>query len=127
MRKLVFVLFSIFSLSTFGQDTSCSDFKTGEFRYANAAYADWKITRTATEQIETNTATGLVIHNTIRWVTDCELTLTCSKVSQTRYKHAVGKVFKVVIIETSNDGYTCIMMRNDIQPNDMTFKMIMVD
>lgn len=127
MRKLVFILFSVYSLSAFGQEKSCSDFKTGKFQYANTAYADWKITRTSTEQIETNTATGLVIHNDVIWTSDCEFTLTCTKVSQTKYKHAIGKVFKVVIIETSNDGYTCILMHNEIQPNDMTFKMVRVN
>ncbi len=124
MRKLVIILFSIFSLYTFGQDKTCSDFKTGKFEYTNASYADWEITRTLTEQVEVNTATGLVIHNDVTWLSDCEFTLTCSKVSQDAYKHAIGKVFKVKITEASNKGYTCILFHNDIQPNDMTFNMV---
>ncbi|TBN04267.1 hypothetical protein EYD45_06505 [Hyunsoonleella flava] len=127
MRKLVLILFSLFSLSTSGQDKACLNFKTGKFKYVDASYADWHITRTLSEQIETNTATGLVIHNDIKWTSACEFTLTCSKVSQPKYKHAIGKVFKVVIIETSKQGYTCILMHNDIQPNNMQFEMVRMD
>ncbi|GGD06545.1 hypothetical protein [Hyunsoonleella pacifica] len=127
MRKLVILLFSIFSLSTFGQEISCSDYKTGNFEYDDILYSEWRITRTNAEQIETNATTGLIIHNDIKWLSDCEFTLTCSKVSQKKYEHAVGKIFKVVITDTSNDGYTCVMMHNEIQPNDLRFKMVIVE
>lgn len=126
MRKLVAILFSIYSLSTFGQEISCSDYKTGNFEYDDTSYSAWKITRTFTEQIETNTTTGLIIHNDIKWLSECEFTLTCSKVSQKKYEHAVGKIFKVVITNISKDGYTCVMMHNEIQPDDMRFKMVIV-
>lgn len=127
MGKLVLILFSVFSLSTFSQDITCLYFKTGQFEYADRAYKDWKIVRTNSEQIETNTATGLVIHNDVTWLSNCELKLTCRKVSQTAYKHAIGKVFKIIIIETSNNGYTCIMMPNEVYSSDTKFKMIKVD
>lgn len=120
-------MFSFYSLSTFSQNKTCVDFETGEFIYADAAYKDWKITRTEMEQIETNKATGLVVHNTIKWVSPCEFALTCTKVSQPKYMKAVGKVFKVVITETSEQGYTCILLRNDIQPKNMEFEMMKID
>ncbi|WP_203256841.1 hypothetical protein [Hyunsoonleella ulvae] len=124
MRKLVFLLFSMFFLSTFGQEISCSDFRTGNFEYDNTSYSAWKITRTNSEQIETNTSTGLIIHNDIEWLSDCEFKLTCSKVSQKEYEYAVGKVFKIIITDTAKNGYTCIMKQGNTQANDMTFKMI---
>lgn len=127
MRKLVYILFSIFSLCVFGQEKTCLDFTTGKFEYADMAYKDWKIVRTDSEQVETNTATGLVIHNDVTWLSNCELKLTCRNVSQSAYKHAIGKVFKIIIIETSSDGYTCIMMPNDMYSSDTKFKMIKTD
>lgn len=127
MRKLFLILFSMLFLNTYAQDKVCADFKTGKFKYTKTSYADWEINRTDTLQIETNTSTGLVIHNDVKWISDCEFTLTCTKVSQPEYKHAVGIVFKVVIVDTYPNGYSCISMRNEVQPNDMTFKMIKVN
>jgi len=127
MRKLFLILFSMFFLNTYAQDKVCSDFKTGKFKYTKASYAHWEINRTETLQIETNTTTGLVIHNDVKWISDCEFTLTCSKVSQPAYKHAIGKVFRVIIIDTYNDGYSCILVHNEVQPNDLKFKMIRTD
>ncbi|GAL89327.1 hypothetical protein [Jejuia pallidilutea] len=127
MRKLFILLFCICASSTYGQDKTCLDFKTGKFKYENPSYADWQINRTDSIQIETNTATGLVIHNDVNWISNCEFTLTCTKVSQPVYNNAVGKVFKVIITDTSNNGYSCILMPNEVQPNNMKFKMIKVD
>ena len=127
MRKLVLLVFSVFYISAFAQETTCSDYKIGTFKYNNPLYKDWIIKRTAEEQIETNTATGLVIHNDVKWLSDCEFILTCQKVSQPQFNSAKGKMFRVVITETTSNGYTCISMKNDIQTEDLTLKMIRVD
>ena len=100
MRKLVFMLFCSFSLVTFGQDKACQDFKTGNFEYVNTSYSDWKVSRTDSLQTETNTKSGLIIHSAITWISDCEFTLTCTKVSNPNLQRAVGKVFEIEIVKT---------------------------
>jgi len=127
MKTTVFMIFLLYSLSMFSQEKSCTDFVTGTFKYDNVAYSDWIITRTATEQIEINNATGLVIHNAVHWQSACEFTLTCTKVSQDAYTQAIGAVFEIIISQTSKGNYTCIVKQNHIQANDMVFKMIKID
>ncbi|MBC3759933.1 hypothetical protein H7U19_16085 [Hyunsoonleella sp. SJ7] len=127
MRKLVIILFYSFSLTTFGQEAQCSNFKTGSFKYASPLYADWSISRTDSTQIETNSKTGLVIHSRVQWLSDCSFTLTCLKVSQKDLQHAVGKIFQINITATSERTYTCISKRNEVQKEDMELQVLKVD
>lgn len=109
----------------YGQETTCSDFKTGTFKYENPDYADWKITRDSTVQIETNSKTGLIIYNSIVWKTDCEFVLTCYKVLNANPKNYVGKMFYVEITKTFDDGYFCIARNDAIE--DMSLKLNKVE
>lgn len=123
MRFLIFIVFTLLSNISFSQEKNCSDYKVGNFHYTNNNYTNWQIIRTDSEQIETNIKTGLVIHNSITWLSDCEFILTCTKVSKPSLEYAIGKIFRIRITETSNTGYTCIMMRNEIQKKDMVFNL----
>lgn len=127
MRKLVILLFCSFSLIVSGQKATCGSFKTGEFKYVNANNDDWIIKRTLTEQIETNSKTGLIVHNTINWISDCKFTLTCTKVSMPQYNHAIGKVFTIKITKVSSKGYSCILMKNEVVANNLFLDLVRVN
>ncbi|MFS4481616.1 hypothetical protein ACKGJY_01245 [Hyunsoonleella sp. 2307UL5-6] len=123
MKSLILIVFALLSNVSYCQEKKCSDYKVGVFEYTNSNYSDWQIKRTDNEQIEKNIKTGLVIHNSITWLSDCEFILTCTKVSKPSLEYAIGKIFRIRITETSNIGYTCIMMRNEIQKKDMVFEI----
>ncbi len=124
MKKLAIILFSLGCICTSAQEKKCTTFKVGTFKYSNPLYADWIIKRTETAQVETNKKTGLIIHNEIKWLSECEFDLICTKVSQTQLQHVVGKVFHIQIIETSNSSYTCISRKNEVQDKDMTLEVL---
>ncbi len=126
MRIKFSIIIMLFTWTIFCQNNSCLNFKTGEFIYSNPEYSDWKITRTDTIQIENNSKTGIEIRSSINWISDCSYTLTCKSVSVPSLKNIIGKVFKVSIVETFNDGYKCISKRNDVQTKDMFLEMIKI-
>lgn len=114
-------------LFNFGQDKTCQDFKIGNFEFANPLYSDWKITRTDSTQIETNSKTGLVIQSDIKWSSACKYVLICKTISNPKLQKAIGKVFEVEIIETFTDRYICLSKSNEVQPEDLKLEMVKVD
>ncbi|MEW4922592.1 hypothetical protein [Algibacter sp. 2305UL17-15] len=127
MRKLVVLLFSLFSLVAFGQNKTCQDFKTGKFEYVDTSYADWKVCRTDAVQIETNTKSGLIIYSAVTWISDCEFTLTCTKVSKPKLQHVVGKIFEIEIVKTGNNTYYCISEKNEVQTKDLMLELVKIE
>lgn len=125
MKNLVYITFLLISISFQGQDKTCSDFKTGKFKYANPKYAEWEVTRNDSIQIETSTKTGIKIYNTIVWNSDCNYVLTPRKVKNAKAKNYVDKVFYVQIIKTLNDRYFCILKNDAIE--DIQLEMITVE
>ena len=125
MKNLIFILFIAFATNIYSQEKTCTEFKTGKFKYANPKYAKWEITRNDSVQIETNTKTGLEIYNAIDWKTDCEFVLTCYKVLNAEPTKFVGKVFYINITKTFTDGYFCVAENDAIE--DMHLKVLKVD
>lgn len=126
MKNLIFILFITSTIALHGQQKICSNFKTGKFKYANPKYADWKIIRNDSIQIEINTKTELKIYNSIVWKTDCEFVLTCYKALNTANPaNFIGKIFQIEITETFNDGYYCVSKNNAI--DDMYLKVLKIE
>ncbi|MEC3908432.1 hypothetical protein VOI54_15485 [Tamlana sp. 2201CG12-4] len=128
MKKLIFILLITLSSGSFAQNKSCHNFHTGQFEYTSPKYAEWQVTRTDTTQIETSSKSGLEIYSVISWQSDCEYTLTCSKVSNPDFQKLVGKVFNVTITKTFGDNrYTCISKCKAMEIPDLKLEMVKVN
>ncbi|MEM6720472.1 MAG: hypothetical protein AAF611_14190 [Bacteroidota bacterium] len=73
------LLLLLLIFSNCAKEANCSNFKTGEFRYANKSITV-KITRNDSIQIETNIKDGVVFTSTIEWVSDCKYILTFTNI-----------------------------------------------
>lgn len=124
MRLYISLFFLLFTWTGFSQISPCTNFKTGEYKYANPKYAEWTVKRNDTIQVETSSKTGIKIYSLIEWKTDCQYKLTCNKVLNSDRKNIVGKVFIISITDTFIDRYKCISKSTDPTIKDYELEMI---
>jgi hypothetical protein len=108
--KIFFKIVCILSISTFycyGQDKKCSDFKTGKFVYTKPEYKRYKMIRTETTQIETDSITGLVLEGAINWKSECVYELTYTKISDKKYSNLIGQKINAEIIKILGNNLIC--------------------
>jgi len=67
------------AMSNFAQNKSCEDLHNGKFIYADNDRSE-VITRIGDVQISINKITGVEIHSSIEWISDCEYIQTFEKV-----------------------------------------------
>ncbi len=79
MRQLFILFLLTLSLSSFAQDKSCVDFQTATFVYADKD-RPVTISRADNKQVEINRESGLEIHSSIEWISDCEYVLTIENI-----------------------------------------------
>lgn len=109
MRILTLTICLILSKATFSQNTPCSTFKIGEFKYSNPKYSEWTIKRNDSIQVEISSKTGIEIYSLIKWKSDCEYILTCNDVLNTNNKDdIIGKTYIITIKDTYLDRYKCL-------------------
>jgi hypothetical protein len=106
MKKLVYVLIFNLTFISFSQSKNCSDFKTGEFRYGDKERPE-KIIRTLDSQIETHPETGLEIHASIEWTSDCSYVLRYDKILNSTEDTApyVGQKVYVHILKVKKNKF----------------------
>jgi hypothetical protein len=76
MKKLLPCLIVLLSLFSCKKETTCANFKTGEFRYTEK-YLPVNIIRNDSIQTETNIRDSLIIKSKIEWLSRCKYVLTC--------------------------------------------------
>ncbi len=106
MKNLVLLLLLPFC-SLWSQEKQCAPFKTGTFQYDDPAYSGYKIIRTETEQVETNTENKTKLHGTIEWTSECSYILTLDQLESDGKKTLIDKKIHVEILRTDSRGYTC--------------------
>lgn len=79
MKFVISTLMLLFTLNSFAQKADCEEMKTGIFVYTDIK-PNVVIKRTDNQQIEINKASGLEIHSSIEWISDCEYVLTFEEV-----------------------------------------------
>ncbi len=127
MKYLCNICLWLTTLSSFSQEKVCNEFRTGVFKYSNPNYTEWTVKRFDSIQIETSNKTGIEIHSSIEWNTDCDYILTCQKVTDAKYQNIIGKAFQIFIVETSNKSYRCISKKNEVQLQDLELTMIKIN
>lgn len=99
------------------QRYECTDFKLGEFRYVDE-HQDVKVTRTKKYQIEESADKKLKLK--IKWISNCEYTLTLIEASDEKDKALKGKTMYCEIILI--DGST-VTVTTRFQNSKFTTKM----
>jgi hypothetical protein len=105
MKKLISIIILVLTFSSCAQEIKCSNFKIGTFKYSDPLYADLKVIRTDSTQMEINTISGLEMHGSIKWINECNYVLTITKVLNADLENVIGKTIEVEIIETKSDSY----------------------
>ncbi|WP_298499755.1 hypothetical protein [uncultured Algibacter sp.] len=123
--KNIFITALLFAtISIFSQNNTCSNFKTGEFKFANPKYSEWIVIRNDSVQVEISNKSGMEIFSSIEWTNDCNFILTCYKVLNADKKNIIGKVFNVTINETYIDSYKCVTNSTNYQMKELELEMI---
>jgi hypothetical protein len=102
----------------------CSSVKTGTFKYANEAYAEWVIERTESTSVEYNPDTDMAIYSSVEWISDCEYELHIEDVDNSDNMAVISSVLRVVITDVTDYGYKCVSYTNN-GPEE--FEMIRTD
>ncbi|WP_445722524.1 hypothetical protein [Flavobacterium sp.] len=124
MRKLSIIVFTLLSYYCSAQEKKCGDFKIGKFKYANPEQAEWKITRTDTTQVEISTKTQIELHASVKWISDCQYTLTYKEIINSTVKEVINKTILFEIIATKNNHYVCTSKSYGIE---MQLEMIKIE
>ena len=104
MKNLLLILISLLTLCSCAQEKNCLDFKTGEFVYVDKNQPEI-IIRTDSLQIETNPKTGVVIHSSIKWTSNCNYIMTYEKILNypDNINYMIGQKIYVEILETNGN------------------------
>lgn len=100
-------LLLIINFSCSSPEKKCADFKTGNFKYSDPQYQNFKIVRSGSTQTEMDSVTGLEIQGDVKWTSDCSYTLKYTKVNNPAYSSVVDKEINVEIIKISDNKITC--------------------
>ncbi len=107
-KYIYFLLLSlIFTACEPAKKDRCTDFRTGTFKFLKPGYGRFKIVRTETSQTETDSLTGLSITGNVKWISDCNYTVTFTKVNDPKYESIIGTKSDVQIIAIFDDKLTC--------------------
>jgi len=121
MKNLLTLIILLLTLSCCAQEKNCSDFKTGEFRYAKENMPD-KIVRTESLQIETNPIDKIVVKTSIEWTSECEYIMTYIEILNhpKDISGVIGKKIYCGIIET-NGNRVKVLAKSDTMDEVLEF------
>ena len=107
MIKWIFGVFFFISISAFGQNKDCAQFKNGKFKIIEENMENSIIVRNGDVQIEYGEYSQLKVELKVTWVDDCNYTLTLVQVIENPKGMNIptGMVLYVEIIETKEQSY----------------------
>ncbi len=124
MKKLIYLIILLYSLSSQAQKKDCLDFRTGEFEYVNFDRPE-KIIRKDSLQIETNPFDNIIIKSSIKWISDCEYIMTYKEILNhpKDVSSDIGKKIYCEIIEI-NGSRLKVRAKSDVLDEVIEFKKI---
>lgn len=125
MKNLLLIFISVLSFSCSAQEKKCSDFRTGTFEYTDPSMAAYTILRTDSLQVEKNRETGIEIHTSVNWKSDCEYELTYLKILNVDQdiSHIIGQKINVKITTTDGETYEAAV-KSDAVDSVVKFKKV---
>jgi hypothetical protein len=115
MRFFIVLFFSLTFSFTWSQKKKCRELLNGSFIYTDEKAQDWIVYRRDSLQIETNSKTGVEIHSSIEWISDCKYVLTYIKVLNTDDSFFKGKKINVEITEVKENFIKYKSVSNGIE------------
>lgn len=115
MRFFIVLLFSLTFSFTWSQKKKCRSFLNGSFIYVDEKSQDWIVYRRDSLQIETNSKTGVEIHASIEWISDCKYVLTYIKVLNADDRLFIGKKINVEITDVKENFIKYRSVSNGIE------------
>ncbi len=96
----------LLTITSCKKERDCADFRTGTFAYVDKNLSE-EIIRTEILQIEKNPETGLEIHTSVEWTSDCTYVLTYQRLINYDGdpNKVIGKKIYVEILETKDNWY----------------------
>ena len=83
---------------------SCSQFKSGEFRYESKENKHWKVTRSDRYQTEASDSLKVKFTAKITWISKCKYRLEYVDASEGQ-EFIIGKIIEAEIVETSDNKF----------------------
>lgn len=103
MRFFIVLFFSLTFSFTWSQKKKCRELLNGSFIYSDENAKDWIVFRRDSLQIETNSVTGVEIHASIKWTSDCSYMLTYTKILNSNEKNLIFRRINVEITEVKDN------------------------
>lgn len=103
MRFFIVLFFSLTFSFTWSQKKKCRELLNGSFVYTDLKAQNWMVYRRDSLQIETNSKTGVEIHSSIKWISDCKYVLTYIKVLNSDDRGYKGRKINVEITEVNEN------------------------
>ncbi|WP_179320742.1 hypothetical protein [Winogradskyella helgolandensis] len=121
MKKLLKSIILLLTLSGCAQEKNCAEFKTGKFNYVDEKLP-FEIIRNDTLQIERNLKTGVEIHTSVEWKSDCEYILTYKKILNINrdVSDVIGKQIFVNILEIDGNKIK-VQAKSDAIDDELEF------
>ncbi len=121
MKKLHTLIILLLTLSSCAQEKNCSEFKIGKFKYTDEKMP-FEIIRNDTLQIERNLKTGVEIHTSVDWKSECEYILTYKKILNINrdVSDVIGKQIFVNILETDGNKIK-VQAKSDAIDDELEF------
>lgn len=112
MKHFLILIIFLFLIASCQNEVNCVNFKTGVFKFANPKYAEWTVYRTDSTQIEISDITYTEVHNSIKWISDCEYHIGEIKIINDKLGYQKIDTIKVEIYKTEDDRYYCYSSSN---------------
>jgi hypothetical protein len=106
MRIVLSIIACLFCFSSFSQNATCKDYKTGRFiLHDKETKMKFSIERNDSIQTETDLKTGEVAKFRVYWESECKYSLKILECRQDLMDFFKDKALHVEIIEIYKDGY----------------------
>jgi hypothetical protein len=124
MKNIIITFLFLLTFTSYSQETKCSNFKYGKFKYSNPKYSEWIVVRTDSTQTEKSSISGIEIKSSIEWKSDCEYVLVYKRILNAEAKNMIGNIVRAKIVQTESDRYTCI---SKDEKNELELEMIKIE
>jgi len=119
MKQSITVIILLLTLTSFGQEKDCSNFKIGEFTYSDSDYADLITIRTDSLQTDRYPEMGWELISKVKWLTKCKYEIEYVKVNKPILESIIGTKYVIEIIEINENKILC-----KTEPEEVVIEMI---
>ncbi|NOQ75953.1 MAG: hypothetical protein GQ574_28360 [Crocinitomix sp.] len=124
--KFVIIFFGFLLVSVqCTEKNKCESIRTGRFVYEDPEMSEYEIERTESTQVETNLETGMEIHCSVIWNSDCEYVLKYERFKNTSVntESSIGREMTITVLEVNDKVFKC-HLKSEYSDEDITFRRL---